>query len=237
MIIYKNDGLHIYFGNKSESFERDEFNAIGNSKKLLQEAPFLQVQKGLKLEDLVVLRQIHSTIGFKASKTHEFAPYLHEGDYLLTNVPFVGLGVVTADCLPIIYFDPEKQVIAAAHAGWQGSVAGIAGKVVGEMGKIYGCKPEDIEVYFGPAAGVCCYEIQEDFLTNLEKEEIEKCIDKREKLYFNLSRYNTLQLIKAGIKSNAINKEYNACTICDTSFCSYRRDKNMRRQMTIVSLT
>lgn len=86
----------------------------------------------------------------------------YEADGLVTDLPGVTLVIFSADCLPILYYDPVRQVVAAAHAGWRGTAADIAGAVVRKMEEVYGCDPQNILAAIGPGIGPCCFETHED---------------------------------------------------------------------------
>lgn len=86
----------------------------------------------------------------------------YEADGLVTDLPGVTLVIFSADCLPILYYDPVRQVVGAAHAGWRGTAADIAGGVVRKMEEVYGCQPQDILAAIGPGIGACCFETHED---------------------------------------------------------------------------
>ena len=76
-----------------------------------------------------------------------------EGDGLMTDVPGVLLGMGTADCVPVLVVDVEKRVVAAFHAGWRGTVAGIVEQGVAKMGREYGSRVEDLVAAVGPSIG------------------------------------------------------------------------------------
>lgn len=82
-----------------------------------------------------------------------------ECDGLVTTRTGLALGVRTADCVPLLFADRARRVIAAAHAGWRGTVLGIAAKMVGTLAERFGSQPEDVLVAIGPAIGPCCYEV------------------------------------------------------------------------------
>ena len=82
-----------------------------------------------------------------------------EADALITSETDLALMVVAADCVPILFVDPRRHVIGAAHAGWRGTVAGIAQQTVHKMAADLGSRPEDVYVCIGPAIGACCYEV------------------------------------------------------------------------------
>jgi YfiH family protein len=119
---------------------------------------------------VVALRQIHSDIVHvihslnqspagtesQGSIASEAAP---QGDALITREPGVLLVVQTADCIPILLADPRRQVIAAIHSGWRGTVRRIAAKALGRMQMEFGTKPEDVIAALGPGIGQPCYEV------------------------------------------------------------------------------
>lgn len=148
-----------------------------------------------------------------------------DGDYFITGAMKTGVGVGTADCLPIIFFDPVQRVVGIAHAGWKGSVQGIAPIVLRRMQLDFGVQISNVRVWFGPSANVCCYEVQENFLTNMFHDFVSKTTEHREKkLFFSNIRYNELLLLQAGIAPNNIDFGFNWCTICTPQFHSRRND-------------
>ena len=86
----------------------------------------------------------------------------YEADGLVTDVPGVTLTVFSADCLPILLYDPVRRVVAAVHAGWRGTALGIAARAVEKMREVYGCAPGDILAAIGPGISRCCFETHED---------------------------------------------------------------------------
>ncbi len=86
----------------------------------------------------------------------------YEADGLVTDIPGVTLVVFSADCLPILLYDPVRRVVAAVHAGWRGTALGIAARAVEQMGDCYGCDRQDILAAIGPGISKCCFETHED---------------------------------------------------------------------------
>ena len=105
---------------------------------------------------LVTLRQVHSDI---LHTLHEAPEHALRGDAVMTRVPGLLLGVQTADCVPILLFDPKRRAVAAIHAGWRGTLKRIAAKTVGRMRMEFGTRPGDIVAALGPGIGRCCYEV------------------------------------------------------------------------------
>ena len=79
-----------------------------------------------------------------------------------TIIPGVTLAVYSADCLPILLYDPVRRVVGAVHAGWRGTALGIAAKAVERMVDCYGCDRLDILAAVGPGISKCCFETHED---------------------------------------------------------------------------
>lgn len=82
-----------------------------------------------------------------------------ECDGLVTARPGLALGIRTADCVPLLFVDRARRVIGAAHAGWRGTVLGIAAKMVGILAGRFGTQAGDLLIAIGPAIGGCCYQV------------------------------------------------------------------------------
>lgn len=115
---------------------------------------------------LVLTSQVHGTDIRTASpadvKADVCDPAAFECDGLITNVPGLALAVFTADCIPVLLYDPVKRVIAAVHAGWRGTAGDIAGKAARKMQTEYSSAPEDILAAIGPGISHCCFETHAD---------------------------------------------------------------------------
>jgi len=192
---------------------------------------------------LISLKQVHGN-GieiFRGKGQEAVTPWEKEGDALITCVPQVAIGVFTADCLPILLFHPEKQVIAIVHAGWRGTALGIVGKVVEEMAETFACPEEKIEAALGPCIGSCCYEVdkpvEETFRRNGLPWQFFSSPRGPGKWSLDLQRANSFILEKAGVNKNNINL-INYCTSCRSDlFFSYRKEKGARgRQLNFIAL-
>jgi YfiH family protein len=229
--------FNIYFGDK-----RDHIFPPISPSSLLATTPFAHLKKTMHIEHLVFLHQTHSTNGLTITSTEQaekIAPFSIEGDYLITNVPHIGLGILTADCLPLILYDHFHHVIALVHAGWRGAVDGITLKVIECMQAGFETKLEHLRIFFGPSAKVCCYQVTQDFLEHLDSYAFTEQVVHRhgQEFYFDLALFNRLLLEDIGIKKDAFQLQYNVCTIEDESLFSYRRQgKSAGRQMTVVGL-
>ena len=88
-------------------------------------------------------------------------------DAIVTNQPGVILAVQTADCVPVLIFDPKQRVIAAVHAGWRGTLREVVPKTVRCMMDRFSCRPSAIVAGIGPSIRSCCYEVGEMVLAPL----------------------------------------------------------------------
>jgi YfiH family protein len=200
----------------------------------------------LELSNIVLQHQVHGTNGRYIKETDQLPSMVRYndefGDFLITNKPHVGIGVLTADCLPIVFYAPNHSVVAVAHAGWKGSVAGIAEKVITELCKHHKIKQNDLKIFFGACAKPCCYEVQQDFLPNITKFPFhQKLIQVRNgKYYFDVPLLNKLELIQLGIDPSQIDMTQNHCTMCNNNiYHSYRKSpdkENYKAQLTVVWL-
>ena len=189
---------------------------------------------GFSPEKLVFANQIHSDIvrvvadkDCLGSLSHRHYP---ECDALVTNTAGVAIAVFTADCTPILYYDPVTGAVGAAHAGWRGTAAGIAKKTVETMVTAFGCKPSDIRAAIGPNIGVCCFEthadVPEAMIAALGDEAKPYIFPVGEKFRVDLKGINAHFLRRAGVENIAIAKE---CTVCESNrFWSHRVTKGKR---------
>ena len=124
-------------------------------------------------------------------------------DAVITNQKNIPIGVLTADCVPILICDEKKNLIAAIHAGWKGAYKGIISKVINFMIK-KGSDPGDITAAIGPAISFKNYEVKEDFKRKFIKKDKQNnrfFRIKYKKLYFDLPNYVKSCLLKNKIKN------------------------------------
>ena len=154
-------------------------------------------------------------------------------DALVTNEPDVTLVTHYADCTPLFFADPEKRVIALAHAGWRGTVAKIGEITVDTMVENYGCDPSDIIAVIGPAIGFCCYEVDtpvfEEFasFTELKPAYFTKTLG-HGKYMIDLKEANRRMLLEAGLLSINITIS-DVCTKCNSGLLYSHRTSGGKR--------
>lgn len=195
---------------------------------------------GFSPEDTVFTRQIHSDIVERVGRAERgrglLRPVEQGCDGLVTNERGVALTVFSADCTPILFYDPVARAIGACHAGWRGTALGIALRTVEKMQTEFGCQAENICAAIGPCISQCCFETDGDVPAALREslgEEAEACIlSVGQKYYVNLKACNALWLKRAGVQQIEIAKE---CTACEPNrFWSHRRVGNARGSLAAI---
>lgn len=200
----------------------------------------VDMQEKLRLSHLVLLDQVHGISGKMITENNkDMQPKSQEGDFLITDVPHVGLGVLTADCVPIIFHDQRNNAVGMAHAGWRGAVQKIAAEVIYSMQKNYGTHSADLSIVFGPCAHVCCYQVQENFLSHIAPFPFgeQAIIERNGNLFFDQLFFNEQILLSLDVRKNAIATQHSVCTICNYNYFSYRRQGiHAGRQISVVSM-
>ena len=152
---------------------------------------------------------------------------IQKADILFTDNPEVSLFMRYADCVPLLFHDPIQQVIGVAHAGWMGTVKGVAETAIKAMQTRYNCKPENIVAGIGPSISIDHYEIGEDVASQFREkygEDSEKILQTREdKLYLDLWTANVIQLQKSGVEQIQVSGLCTACHVDD--WFSHRAEK------------
>lgn len=113
--------------------------------------------------------QVHSADVVCTNKPRPLDAPHQKADAIVTNRPSVTLFMRFADCVPIFFHDPEKRVVAIAHAGWQGTVKNIAAKTVETMVFKFGCRPDSIIAGIGPSIGPDHYEVGDEVVHAIQE--------------------------------------------------------------------
>ncbi len=157
-----------------------------------------------------------------------------EYDAMVTNSPNIFLGILTADCLPIFVVDQKSKVIAAIHAGRQGTSLQITTKVLRKMKEDFGCSSREFLISLGPSIGPCCYEIDEEVFHPYWKPF--STVKGSGKWMVDLAQINIAQVKSEGIKEEQISW-INLCTRCDSDlFFSYRGESRTGRQLSFIGM-
>lgn len=196
---------------------------------------------GINPADVAYPRQVHSADFRVVDDPPGAMGPVGNGDILLTRRRGVGLGIFTADCLGMVLYDPVRGVVAVTHAGWRGTVLGVAAKSVQAMAKAFGTRPEEILVGIGPSIGPCCYEVDRPVVDPLSRAHpgweawVTSISDERWRL--DLWRANEDQLQWAGVRPEWIANP-RLCTSCRVDlFFSYRAERGLTgRLLTVAQL-
>lgn len=185
---------------------------------------------GIPTDRLAIPGQVHGTSVRFAKDPGEYP----ETDAIVTIEPGVFLCVSTADCVPILLFDPVRRAVGAVHAGWRGTASGIAAGAVRMMVKEFGTSAHNVHAYIGPAAGACCYNVGQE----LESQFPGECVLRRDgRTYVDLKEANRRVLLGEGLIAERVETSP-FCTISDsTLFHSHRRDGSRSgRMMAVIGL-
>jgi YfiH family protein len=161
---------------------------------------------------------------------------IEDCDALITNQRNIVLTILTADCVPILLYDKDKQIIAAIHAGWKGTKAEIVTKTIAKMREVFNTNPKNIIAGIAPSIGQCCYEVGKD-VANHFSHIAHAYTAKNNKYMLDLPYINKQQLIKAGVLETHIEMAH-ICTACKVDiFFSYRQEEGCSgRFMSMIGL-
>jgi len=163
---------------------------------------------------LVTVNQVHGSDIFIIDKPLPSTMAFNQtpADSIVTDQKGLAIGVLTADCLPILLFAPSKGVVGVIHAGRRGTLLGITGRVIDTIGERFDVRPRDILVALGPCIGPCCYEM-------------------------DIRQANYTQLVELGVPEENIST-VDICTSClKDTFFSYRGDKGRTgRQLNFIMM-
>ncbi len=163
-------------------------------------------------------------------------------DSVITGDRNLFIGIQTADCVPLLIYDPHTSLVACVHAGWRGTAQGIVSKTLTGIRREFGASLDNLLIAIGPSIGECCYEVGQDVaLKVVEASGGGECMSMRDgKYYLNLQRANAAQALKSGIKAENL-WICQECTHCQPEkYHSYRynkaKDKGLRQYAIIGNL-
>lgn len=196
------------------------------------------LKKEFNVDEIIYLKQVHSDKIFVYSKNRENIKD-SEGDAIITNGKNVIIGVFTADCVPIVLIDENKEIGAVIHSGWRGTFDSITFKTIKKMEEEFNTDVKNVKAYIGPHIRKCCYEISEE----LKLQFINKKNNIDEKVLFDGRKLNLEACIlddlkRAGVCKNNINT-LDLCTCCEEGIKlhSYRKSAGAYgRMFTFITL-
>ena len=236
---------------------KNDEKEICNREKMLKDYTNLCENLGLQMRNVVKPMQSHlDKVQIVTGKVLKNEPDIYVEKYLktdglITQKKNIVLSTTSADCILMMFFDPETKTIANIHSGWKGTYRKIAVKTVEKMKKELGVKLENLICCMCPSIRKCHFEVREDVM-ELFEEKFERSIDlskiiEKQKSEFNSSteekwnidtiELNRIMLIKEGLRPDNI-VDSKICTVCNSDkLHSYRVEKeNFGLETAIISL-
>ena len=236
---------HCFFSRKN-GFSKGVYKSLNcgkgsedNKKNIIKNLNYVSKKMSLKMNNLILMNQTHSIKVIEVKKNNMRLKKINS-DAIITQVKGVGLGVVTADCVPILIYDTENKIIGCIHAGWKGAFYGIVENTILKIKKLN--KKNNIYATIGPCIGKNSYEVDFNFyrkflLKNIKNKKYFSKKDDKKKL-FNLRGFVSDSLTKLKVKVDHVNydtyKEKH-------NFFSYRRTCKLKqndygRCISVISL-
>jgi len=228
--------VHAVSTRKNSSNSDSELDLAGTSgdardqlsQNLAAVAAVLGVDPGL----MSCARQMHGSRvqcieDFSVAASAAYCRDCGECDALVTDRPGVTLLIRVADCVPMLLYDPVRRVVAVVHAGWKGTLAGIAGLTITRMRERYGCRPSDLLAGIGPAIGPCCFNVGEDVADKFRAAPgLTDCVRSgRDGVRVDLPQANRVELLHSGLLPQNVEMS-GYCTACRLDiFFSYRGEQ------------
>ena len=188
----------------------DRPTAVATNRKL--------VRKAMRIPALLSARQVHGQGVYCLTELLDEDREVDGFDALVTNLTGVGLMIQQADCQAVLLFDPRREVIAAIHCGWRGSVLQIVPQVIKVMSSEYGTIAADLQAVISPSLGPCCAEFV-NFRSELPDDFHQFMVREN---HFDFWRITQAQLTEAGVVEAHI-RTAGHCTCCSDDYFSYRR--------------
>jgi YfiH family protein len=181
---------------------------------------------GLDAETLVTVHQIHGADAIVAKRSDAGrgaipgSPPLAQADAIITNEPGVALMTLHADCLALLLCDPEVPAVAAIHAGWRGTIAGVTTRTVEAMVEAFDAQPDRMIAYLGATNRACCFEVGEEVIEGWlavdPTDDAQSITRPGPKAHFDVAAANRWQLLRSGVQPAKIELS-GICTSCSSN--------------------
>ena len=182
---------------------------------------------GIPVEALIRTVQVHGTEVCLVERPGHVEGF----DALITDTPGIYLAIGTADCYPVLVYDPEHRASAAIHAGWQGTVGQIVQKTLDAMREAFGTKPESCFAWVGTGISGDNYEVGSEVASKFDRKYLKPSPDDDGKFLLDLSTANRDQLLDAGIPADQLESSTLCSSRDEDLFYSYRRDHGRTGRM------
>lgn len=208
-----------YVGNKEHILRSKQFHQ--ESFEVQMQVKYLE--ESFWVKKAFFLAQCHSTDIIEI--THENYQEIIFADACYSKMKHISLNVIVADCVPILLYDREKQIIWAMHAGWKGSAWNILGKTLETLKKKYGSEMKDLIVFIWPSICAKCYEVGQEVAQNFQN----TLLQKWEKFFLDLKKENLIQALHCGVPRENIELSEECTFELSEKYFSYRREKSWER--------
>lgn len=218
-----------FIGDGAMDFQTVDFDAPLTT----AQRAYLKKECGADVSQVFWRKQIHGDDILVAKDSVLSCRNCPDADAYITDHKNLPVAIRSADCVPVLLFDPLKGAVGIVHAGWKGTAKEITYKTVVRMQEAFGSQPQQIQAVLGPAIQSCCYEVGEEFRQYFSDELIER----DGKLYVDVTKNNYKQLLKSGLKKEHIHHT-GICTCCNSQYFSFRRDgAKAGRMISLMMLT
>ncbi len=195
---------------------------------------------GIHTYRVVTVNQVHGENIVKVDELNYRKVQEVHADAMITDVPGLAIGVETADCVPVLLFDPVRHAVAAVHAGWRSTVKKIVQKAINRMSEEFGSEPSRMIAAIGPAIGPECYEVDEpvmdpvkDAFSFWKDVTAPRGIDHWS---LDLVKANRMELAQIGLDEKNIHA-VEMCTSCRKDlFYSFRAEGKTGRMLSVIML-
>ena len=193
-------------------------------------------------KELFFVKQVHGNRVFVLDDPEKSSDQVEqeEADALITHLTEKPIAVLTADCVPVILYDPDKHVVGVIHAGRKGTQMNIVSRTISMLSKVYGSRPQNIVMALGPAIGGCCYEVESPciapFRENYSGWQDFVTAKSPSKFMLDLLKANAIDGARAGISKENIHRS-GECTSCNNDqWFSYRKEGATGRIVSLAML-
>ena len=195
---------------------------------------------GIHIDRVATVNQVHGENIVRVDELNIIRSREVHADALMTDVPGIAVGVETADCVPVLLYDPVRPAVAAVHAGWRSTVKKIVQKAVNRMHEEFRSEPSKLIAAIGPAIGPECYEVDEPVIGPVQ-EAFSFWPDVATprgggRWSLDLVKANRHELMQIGLASKNIHAA-GMCTACRKDlFYSYRAEGKTGRMLSVIML-
>ncbi len=195
---------------------------------------------GIGIDRVVTVNQVHGESVVKADDLNYREVRTVRADAVITSAPGLAVGIETADCVPILLFDPAKPAVGAVHAGWRSTVKKIVQRAVNRMSEEFGSDPARMIAAIGPAIGPECYEVDEPVIDPVRQAfSFWKDVTaprSKDRWSLDLVKANRRELVQIGLAEDNIHA-LGMCTSCRTDlFYSYRAEGRTGRMLSVIMI-